>query len=115
MHIGDRIKFLRKRAGLTQRELAKEMHLAGSTLSQYESGQRTPSDTVKKNLADYFGVSVDYLMGREDAQRIPQESPREILAGPGLRLLLDADNNLTEDQLKEIVEFIEFKRRTENR
>jgi len=115
MHIGDRIKFLRTRKGMTQKELAKELHIANSTLSQYESGQRGLSDVVKKNVADYFGVTVDYLMGREDDARVPHESVREILAGPGLRLLLDADNKLTEDQLKEIVEFIEFKRRTEDR
>gem|GEM_PF-4717553 len=46
---------------------------------------------------------------------MPQESVREVLAGEGVRILLDADANLTDDQLSEIVEFIKFKRRTENR
>lgn len=115
MHIGDRIKFLRQRKGMTQKELAKELHIANSTLSQYESGQRGLSDDVKKSVADYFGVTVDYLMGRETDARVPHESAREVLAGPGLRLLLDADANLTEDQLQEIVDFIEFKRRNDNR
>lgn len=61
--ISERIRQLREREHWTQRELAAKLHIANSTLCQYESGARTPSDTVKKELANIFGVSIDYLLG----------------------------------------------------
>lgn len=61
--ISERIRQLREKEHWTQRELAAKLHIANSTLCQYESGARTPSDAVKKELANIFGVSIDYLLG----------------------------------------------------
>lgn len=61
--ISERIRQLREQQRWTQRELAAKLHIANSTLCQYESGARTPSDAVKKELASIFGVSIDYLLG----------------------------------------------------
>lgn len=61
--IGQRIKYLRESANLTQIELANILNIQNSTLSQYETGLRTPSDEVKIRIAKYFSVSLDYLMG----------------------------------------------------
>lgn len=66
MQIGSIIKKLRKQQKITQLELAKALNIADNTVSQYENGQRLPSDEIKIKLADYFGVSLDYLMGREE-------------------------------------------------
>lgn len=65
MSLGRRIRFLRDGAGMTQKDLAKKLNIANSTLSQYENDLRVPSDAVKARLADCFGVTVDYLLGRE--------------------------------------------------
>ena len=67
MSLGKRIRILREHAQVTQKDLAKELNMANSTLSQYESDLRVPSDAIKSRLADYFGVTVDYLLGRESA------------------------------------------------
>lgn len=61
--IGSKIKFLRARAGLNQKELAEKLNIAKSTMSQYESNQRVPSDDLKVELAKIFNVSTDYLLG----------------------------------------------------
>lgn len=61
----NRLKELRKQKGLTLVELGKEVNLANNTLSQYERGIREPSIQVLIKLADFFNVSVDYLVGRE--------------------------------------------------
>lgn len=61
--LGNRIKSLREDKAMSQLELAKVLHIGNTTLSQYESDKRVPSDTVKKKLAEYFNVSLDYLMG----------------------------------------------------
>lgn len=66
MEIGKRIKSLRENANLTQVELAKTLKINNSTLSQYESGVRVPSDDIKITIANYFDVSLDYLLGRTD-------------------------------------------------
>lgn len=62
MGIGDRIRALRTNAGMTQIELANKLNISNSTLSQYESGARTPSDDMKLKIAALFQVSTDYLL-----------------------------------------------------
>jgi hypothetical protein len=62
MGIGDRIRALRINAGMTQVELANKLNISNSTLSQYESGARTPSDDMKLKIAALFQVSTDYLL-----------------------------------------------------
>ena len=62
MGIGDRIRALRTNAGMTQVELANKLNISNSTLSQYESGARTPSDDMKLKIAALFQVSTDYLL-----------------------------------------------------
>ena len=62
MGIGDRIRALRTNAGMTQIELANKLNISNSTLSQYESSARTPSDDMKLKIAALFQVSTDYLL-----------------------------------------------------
>ena len=66
--IGAQIKQLRLAAGMTQRELAQRINVGNTTLSQYESGARVPSDEVKLKIATVFGVSVDYLLGATNSR-----------------------------------------------
>lgn len=61
--IGNRIKGLREEKRMSQLELAKALNISNTTLSQYENGLRTPSDEIKIKIANYFNVSVDYLLG----------------------------------------------------
>lgn len=63
----NRIAQLRKQHGLSQVDLAKELSIAQNTLSQYELGKRQIDNELLYKLADYFGVSIDYLLGRDDA------------------------------------------------
>ena len=59
----NRLKQLRKKKRLTLMNLSKELGLPNSTLSQYENGKRQISIGKAKKLAEYFGVSVGYLLG----------------------------------------------------
>lgn len=63
-----RLKKLRKQRGVRQTELAAAIGVAQPTLSGWESGKFQIDDESKIKLADYFGVSIDYLMGRDDIQ-----------------------------------------------
>lgn len=65
--LSDRIKSLRLSANMTQEEFGKQFGIVKSTVSLYESGKSTPNDELKKQICDYFNVSVDFLFGREDS------------------------------------------------
>ena len=122
----NRIRQLRKQHGMTLKQLGAQLGLAESTISQYETGKRNPDNETLLKLGELFQVSIDEILGRttlsEDKKRapakgkeLPQGAYREVLADEGVRILLDADASLTDDQLDEIVEFIKVKRRKENR
>lgn len=64
--LGDKIKTLRKKRNLTQVELAKKLTIAQSTLGMIESNQREGSKKTLKKLADFFGVTVDYLLSSDE-------------------------------------------------
>lgn len=67
--LADRIKQLRTEKNITQEELGKIVGVVKSTMSMYESGKSTPNDDIKKILANYFDVSIDYLMGFTDERK----------------------------------------------
>ena len=63
----DVIKDLRVQKGLTTDEVALEVGVSGGAYRNYERGERTPDFVKLVKLADFYGVSVDYLLGREEA------------------------------------------------
>lgn len=63
-------KELRKQRGLSQTALGNVLGVTRSTICQYESGKRQPDNDTLIKLADYFGVSTDYLLGRVDTKKI---------------------------------------------
>lgn len=60
---------------MTQRDLAQRINVGNTTLSQYESGARVPSDEVKIKIASVFGVSVDYLLGASSERNSVEKAP----------------------------------------
>lgn len=65
---GSRIKLLREEKGLKQEELAIILSIAPSTIGMYERDAREPNDEIKLKIAEYFGVSIDYLLGKSDVR-----------------------------------------------
>ena len=61
--IAERLRALRKRSRLTQKELAEIIGVRKSAISLYEIGQCDPADPIKINIAKYFDISLDYLIG----------------------------------------------------
>lgn len=61
-----RLKELRKARNLTTPELAKEIGLSKQAISQFENEANYPHCNTLCTLADYFDVSLDYLVGRSD-------------------------------------------------
>ncbi|MEW8956951.1 helix-turn-helix domain-containing protein, partial [Clostridium sp.] len=73
-----RLRELRIEKNLTQEELATLFGLQKSTISQYELSKRQADDDLKRKLAEFFNVSIDYLMGvtdvKESADKILKDS-----------------------------------------
>lgn len=61
----DRLRSLRERRGISQTEAAKRMGMVRTTYSNYEAGNREPDNESLKKLAEFYEVSVDYLLGIE--------------------------------------------------
>jgi len=64
-----RLKELRKSKGLSQLRLATDLNTTQNTISRYETGEREPGIAELIKIADYFHVSVDYLIGHTDDPR----------------------------------------------
>ena len=61
--LGERLKKLRKERNLTQIQLAAELNVANATIAMWETNKRTPDLKTVHRLADFFGVTTDYLAG----------------------------------------------------
>ena len=62
--IGDRIKFHRKRLGMTQEQLAERMGVSAQAVSKWENNLSCPDISVLPELAEIFGITVDELLGK---------------------------------------------------
>ncbi len=63
VNFGEKLKTLRKQAGMTQTELARRLNITKSVVSYYELQERNPSPDTLIKLADIFHVTTDYLLG----------------------------------------------------
>ncbi|MCM1115840.1 MAG: helix-turn-helix domain-containing protein [Clostridium sp.] len=61
-----RLKELRKQKGISQLKLAMDLSMNQNTISRYETGEREADYKTLIKIADYFNVSIDYLLERTD-------------------------------------------------
>lgn len=66
MTLGERLRSLREKAGFTQKELANRLKVPNQNISNYERDFRQPDYETLQRLADFYDVSIDYLLGRSD-------------------------------------------------
>lgn len=72
-----RIRNLREDSNLFQRNLAEHLGCTQQTYSRYETGELEPSLHVMAKLAEFYGTSVDYLMGLTDV-RVPYKRANKV-------------------------------------
>lgn len=116
---GTRLRSLRKEKRLTMKELGKKNNLAESTISGYEIGTRKPDIETLQRLADFFDVSIDYLLGRVDNPRsILTEVEREFYDNIDLdddfllkkfKLVIDG-KPVNEQEAKDFIAFVRARR-----
>ncbi len=93
MRFDQRLKELRAEKDITQRELARALNIAGSTVAMYELGQRTPDADMLHRLASFFNCSIDYLLGRTDI-RTPINNDTNTTAAAKISAALHEDPEL---------------------
>lgn len=72
------LKQLRKQNGFTQKEIAQQLNVTAQCYQGYETGYRQPTPEMLCKLADIFGVSVDYLLGRENEKAVAPKGTTDI-------------------------------------
>ena len=79
MNFGERLRILIEEKDITQKELAAQLNIAPSTVSSYVQNTREPDFTTLTEIAKYFGVTTDYLLGCKSADSDTSTSEDELL------------------------------------
>ena len=116
------LKLLEKR-GVTAYRVSKATGIAGSTFTDWKTGRSTPKQDKLQKIADYFGVTVDYLMTgnteddseyyytNEETRKIAQE----VFENPDLRSLFHVAKDLPPERLKAHIDFIQSLKKQEEK
>lgn len=103
MNIYLRVKELCVERGISIAELEKKCGIGTKTINKW--GTSSPSVDKLERIADYFGVTVDYLIGRED--HATDEDINELLSDPARRALLKSTAGLKRSDIEFISRIIE--------
>lgn len=118
-NFGARLKDLRLKKKLTQQQLGDIIHVSKVSISGYERGERSPDTETLKDLANYFEVSIDYLLNGIDGYRKQWSDSFETSAKEKEKIDTIAahiDDNVSDDEMKEILTFIDYiKKRDHNK
>lgn len=105
----ERLKDLRTEKGLTTSALGKIVGCSNPTITHYERGDREPSLEMLCKLADFFGVSVDYLIGHE--KKSVMERPTSELAENFIKEFGDLFSDKTFHAYAELYRFMDEKQK----
>lgn len=97
-----RLAELRKAKNMTQNDFAKAFNIATGTIGMWESGKREPNYEMIQKIADFFDVTVDYLLGREDKKSDDTNMDDLQYA------LYGETKELSEEDKKKILDFAKF-------
>lgn len=78
MTIGEQIKNLRLEKGYDQQDICTFLNIEQSTLSNYENDRRVPKPDMISKMADFFGVTTDYILGRTTNIELTKKDKMEI-------------------------------------
>ncbi len=114
MEFAQTLKRLMDREGLSNYQLAKELDCHQTSVKNWLCGSK-PQKLMLKNIADYFGVSVDYLLGNDQKEKAPidvvDEDLRDYLDElrnrPEMRMLFSTTKTATKAQIEAIVKMVE--------
>ena len=77
--LGARIAVLRRQRGMSQAELAAALRISSSAVGMYEQGRREPSAQMLVTMAEFFGVTTDYLLTGKCLTQQERQAARQLL------------------------------------
>lgn len=98
----DRLKQLRAEKGLAQKDMASFLKIDRTTYVKYESGSSEPNFSTLSKLAEFFDVSVDYLLGRTDVRKNQPTIKDDELDEALVSFLMD----LSQEELQRVHDFV---------
>ncbi len=102
MLFGERLKLLREEKNITQIELGQALNISNRVIAYYESNDRFPREqSTLINIANYFDVSLDWLLGRTDIRSFKPD---------GSNILCVDLEELSSDDINKINEYISMLR-----
>ncbi len=108
--IGDKIRELRLEHRMSQTELAKAIHASQQAITKWENGKSEPSSSAIIDIAGYFNVSSDYLLGRT-TDRVPDKD----LSKNQKLVAYSIDPDISNEERQAIIEMVQaakkFRRR----
>ena len=105
--IGLRLKKLREENNISQEQLANKLNVSASSIGMYETDKREPSDEIKTKIAKFFGVSIDYLVGKSDIKNPEQQEDPLGLAKIGFNMKdYTPPTETQKEQIKSLIEVI---------
>ena len=100
-----RLKELRNKANITQKELAESINTSQQNIAFYEKGERKPKHDMVEKLANFFNVSTDYLLGKTDFPDLDLEVDIDTAIDNSVaydgKPITDNDREIIKDFLKE--------------
>lgn len=99
---GTRVKDLREKEGLSMEQLATDLGVTKSRVNMWENNGTIPRGDVLVQLANYFNVSTDFLLGNDDNSEISKSNSRLSSLQRNLGKLNEADLNKAEGMLKAV-------------
>jgi transcriptional regulator with XRE-family HTH domain len=107
MPIGDRIKDLRTDLGLSRQYISEHLGISPSTVNMIERNERLPSVELLEKIADFFSVSVDYLLFRTDIKDAYTRSNRDPLDEILVKIMQRDAKPITVKKKRKLLKIIE--------
>ena len=105
---GEILTSLREERGIYQKELAAILKVSGGTVSNYENNIHFPDQEALLQLADYFGVTVDYLLGRTSYRYSLDTLNEEYAPGMTVAELVDIIQHFSPQNTASFLDYIEL-------
>lgn len=109
MSINERLKRLREALNLNRTKAAEQLGIPYTTYCNYENGYREPDSNTYKKIAQFYGVSVDYLIGNSNEETSGDLDVllQKIKDRPGMGILFKRLDKATSEDILKTVEFLD--------
>lgn len=103
------LKKLRREKNLSQKELGNKLGLAESTIGMYEQGKRQPDYETLLKIANFFEVTVDFLLGNPTGESIVKETGAPYnISDPDLQIAFKDASDFSEEARRQAIDFIKY-------